>query len=285
VSWQTALGSPSIASIEQYLQKYQNGSHSTEARSMLEDLYWRRDSQTDTADSYRDYLSRYADAPHAAAASKRIEDLQVAEDQAKENQKFQDAHNSSDETALRAYLREHPSGPKHDQIYERLDDVIWEKTQTKDVASLRAYVEKMSDGKYVSQAREEIKQLTEVPKRPKPPEPTVDARAEVVKLVERYVKAYNDTNIEELRQIWPGMDKKRVSDMREFFRIARNVQSSYRLLEEPRINGSEATVKIAQDTTFVIEGKSQRQAGTLILKLKPAPGTSGSWEISSVSGN
>jgi hypothetical protein len=81
------------------------------------------------------------------------------------------------------------------------------------------------------------------------------------------------------------MDKKRVSDMRQFFRIARNVQSSYRLLEEPRINGSEATVKIAQETTFVVEGRQQKQSSTLILTLKPAPGTSAGWEIRAVSGN
>jgi hypothetical protein len=285
VNWQTALGSPTIESIAQYLQKYPNGSHGIEARAMLESLYWTRDSQTNTADSYRDYLSRYADGPHAAAASKGIEDLKRAEDQAKENQRFQEARNSSDEATLRAFLKEHPSGPEHDQIYGRLDDVIWGKTKTDDVASLRAYVEKMSDGKYVSQARQEIEKLTEAAKPSKPIEPTVDTRAEVLKLIERYVKAYNDTNIEELRQIWPGMDKKRVSDMRQFFRIARNVQSSYRLLEEPRINGSEATVKIAQDTTFVVEGRQQKQSSTLILTLKPAPGTSAGWEIRAVSGN
>src|SRR5579862_5218604 len=285
VNWQTALGSPTIESIAQYLQKYPNGSHGTEARAMLESLYWTRDSQTNTADSYRDYLSRYPDGPHAAAASKGIEDLKRTEDQAKENQRFQEARNSSDEATLRAYLKEHPSGPEHDQIYGRLDDVIWGKTKTDDVASLRAYVEKMSDGKYVSQARQEIEKLTEAAKPSKPIEPTVDTRAEVLKLVERYVKAYNDTNIEELRQIWHGMDKKRVSDMREFFRIARNVQSSYRLLEEPRINGSGATVKIAQETTFVVEGRQQKQSSTLILTLKRAPGTSGGWEIRAVSGN
>ena len=285
VNWQTALGSPTIESIAQYLQKYPNGSHGIEARAMLESLYWTRDSQTNTADSYRDYLSRYPDGPHAAAASKGIEDLKRAEDQAKENQRFQEARNSSDEATLRAFLKEHPSGPEHDQIYGRLDDVIWGKTKTDDVASLRAYVEKMSDGKYVSQARQEIEKLTEAAKPSKPIEPTVDTRAEVLKLIERYVKAYNDTNIEELRQIWPGMDKKRVSDMRQFFRIARNVQSSYRLLEEPRINGSEATVKIAQETTFVVEGRQQKQSSTLILTLKPAPGTSGGWEIRAVSGN
>ncbi len=252
---------------------------------MLEGLYWTKDSQTNTLESYQDYLSRYPDGQHAAAASKGIEDLKIAEDQAKENERFQEARNSSNEATLRAFLKEHPSGPEHDQIYGRLDDVIWGKTKTDDVASLRAYVEKMSDGKYVSQARQEIEKLTEAAKPSKPIEPTVDARAEVLKLVERYVKAYNDTNIEELRQIWPGMDKKRVSDMREFFRIARNVKSKYVLLEEPTVNGSEATVKIMQDTTFVVERRQQKQSGTLTLKLKPAQGTSGSWEISSVSEN
>jgi hypothetical protein len=130
-----------------------------------------------------------------------------------------------------------------------------------------------------------MEKLTAAAKPAKPPTPTVDAKAEVLKVVDRYVKAYNDTSIEELRQIWPSMDKKRVSSMRDFFRMARNVKSKYALLEEPTVNASEATVKITQDTAFVVEGRQQKQSGTLTLKLKPAPGTSGTWEISSVSEN
>ena len=96
-------------------------------------------------------------------------------------------------------------------------------------------------------------------------------------------KAYNDTSIEELRRIWPSMDQKQVSTLRDFFREAQNVQSSYTLLEEPKMNGADATVRISQVTTFVLEGQKQRRSGTLTLKLKLAPGTSGSWEIIAVS--
>ena len=97
-------------------------------------------------------------------------------------------------------------------------------------------------------------------------------------------KAYNDTDIGELRQIWPGMDKRQVSSMHDFFRTARDVRSSYTLLEEPKINGSAATVKITQDTTFVVEGRQQKQSGTLTLKLKPTSGTPEGWRIDSTYG-
>jgi hypothetical protein len=143
----------------------------------------------------------------------------------------------------------------------------------------------MPAGKHISQAQDAIEKLTEAAKPAKPPTPTVNTKAEVIKLVERYVKAYNDTSIEELKQIWPGMDKRQVSSMHDFFRMARNVKSSYTLLEEPKVNGADATVRIMQVTTYVLEGKQQTQSGTLTLKLKPAPGTPGSWEINSVSGN
>jgi len=143
----------------------------------------------------------------------------------------------------------------------------------------------MPAGKHLSQAQDAIERLTEAAKPAKPTTPTANTKAEVIKLVERYVKAYNDTSIEELKQIWPSMDKREVSNMHDFFRTARNIKSSYTLLEEPKVNDADATVKIVLVTTFVLEGQQQRRSGTLTLKLKPAPGTPGSWEISSVSGN
>ena len=111
----------------------------------------------------------------------------------------------------------------------------------------------------------------------------VDAKAEVLTVVERYVQAYNDTSIEELMQIWPGMDRKQVSRWQDFFRNAQNVRSSYTLLEEPQVNKTEATVKIAQVTTYVLKGKQQEMPGRgRVIKLSLAPSTL-TWEIISVS--
>jgi len=268
--WEKAMGAGTAAAFDEYLAASLNGRHRDEAQ---ENLAWIKVEASNTIPALHDYLRQYAHGPHSELAGRKIEEL-----------RFQEARNSGDEATLQAFLKDYPSGARYDQIFGRLDDLAWEKTNQSDKASLQAYVARVPGGKYVGQANQAIKNLTEVAK-PLKPEPPVDAKAEVVKLIERYVKAYNDTNIEELRQIWPGMDKRQVSNMHDFFRMARNVRSSYTLLEEPKVNGADATVKVMQVTTFVLEGQQQRQSGTLTLKLKLVPGTAGSWKISSVSGD
>ena len=281
--WEKAVGAGTAAGFAEYLGSVRNGKHRSDAE---QELAWSKAVANNTIQDLRDYQLQYPQGPHFGAASKKIEDLKRAEDQNKEGQRFQEARNSENEAVLQAFLKDYPTGAHHEQIYGRLDGLVWGKTNKTDKASLQAYVATMPDGKYVGQANDTIEKLTEAAKPPKQPAKSlVDAKAEVLKVVERYVKAYNDTSIEELRQIWPSMDKKRVSNMRDFFRVARNVNSKYVLLGEPTVNVSEATVRIMQDTTFVVEGRQQKQSGTLTLKLKPAPGTSGSWEISSVSEN
>jgi hypothetical protein len=269
--WDKAMGAGSAVAFEEYLAKSPNGKHRDEAQ---ENLTWRKIESANTIQAFRDYQRQHPQGAHFESAGKKIDDL-----------RFQEARNSGEEATLQAFLKDYPSGTRHDQIFGRLDDMAWERTNKNDKGSLQAYVSGMPAGKHISQAQDAMEKLTAAAKPAKPPTPTVDAKAEVLKVVDRYVKAYNDTSIEELRQIWPSMDKKRVSSMRDFFRMARNVKSKYALLEEPTVNASEATVKITQDTAFVVEGRQQKQSGTLTLKLKPAPGTSGTWEISSVSEN
>jgi len=269
--WDKAMGAGSTVAFEEYLAKSPNGKHRDEAQ---ENLTWRKTESTNTIQAFRDYQRQHPQGAHFESAGKKIDDL-----------RFQEARNSGDEATLEVFLKDYPSGTRHDQIFGRLDDMAWERTNKNDKGSLQAYVSGMPAGKHLSQAQDAIERLTEAAKPAKPTTPTANTKAEVIKLVERYVKAYNDTSIEELKQIWPSMDKREVSNMHDFFRTARNIKSSYTLLEEPKVNDADATVKIVLVTTFVLEGQQQRRSGTLTLKLKPAPGTPGSWEISSVSGN
>ena len=99
-------------------------------------------------------------------------------------------------------------------------------------------------------------------------------------MIDGYIKAYNDKSIEEIKRIWPNMDTQLASTLREFFRSAKNLRSSYTLLDEPQINGTEATVKIAQVTT--LEGQQESMSEHRVIRLSRAPSTL-AWEIISVS--
>jgi hypothetical protein len=287
VAWQTALGSPSIASVEQYLQKYQNGAHSTEAHAMLESLYWTRDSQTNSADSYRDYLSRYPDGPHAAAASTSIEDLKRAEDQAKENQRFQETRNSSDEATLRAFLKEYPSGTQHDQIYGHLDDVIWERANKNDEKSLDAYLKEFSSGRHAQDARTQLAKLPSTSPPPPPPPnkipkaPQVDDNRAIALVLDQYKKAYEDLNVDELTAIWPSTQLN--------FSGIRSAELSLTPIGKPDIQGDTAVVNVSQSFKFRDLGKGDHKFDSrLTLRLRRS-GDKGSptagWIIESISKN
>ncbi|PYX47616.1 MAG: hypothetical protein DMG83_04090 [Acidobacteria bacterium] len=241
--WDKAMGAGSTVAFEEYLAKSPNGKHRDEAQ---ENLTWRKTESTNTIQAFRDYQRQHPQGAHFESAGKKIDDL-----------RFQEARNSGDEATLEVFLKDYPSGTRHDQIFGRLDDMAWERTNKNDKGSLQAYVSGMPAGKHLSQAQDAIERLTEAAKPAKPTTPTANTKAEVIKLVERYVKAYNDTSIEELKQIWPSMDKREVSNMHDFFRTARNIKSSYTLLEEPKVNDADATVKIVLVTTFVLEGQQQ----------------------------
>lgn len=257
---------------------------------MLENLYWTRASQTDSTESYQAYLSRYANGPHAAAASKRIEDLKrtadenreaqkKAEDEKKENQRFQEALNSSDEATLRAFLKEYPSGPQRDQIYGRLDEVIWRKTQQGDVASLRAYVEKMSDGKYVSQAREEIKKLTE-PQQSSAQNPQVDERKALLAVLDQYKRAYESQSIEELKNVWPGISDRAERGMQTLFKTASSLRLDYGK-PEPQVAGDVATISFVQNMSYVLDRKPVK-APPAKVTMQLRKQSSGVWVIESI---
>jgi hypothetical protein len=243
VSWQTALGSPSIASIEQYLQKYQNGPHSTEAHSMLEGLHWTQDSQANSADSYRDYLSRYPDGQHAAAATEEIA--------------FLDARQRRDPGLLESFLENYSSSRHSKEIRELRDDVIWELTDKNDEKSINAYLKEFSSGRHANEAHTRLAALTprQIPHLPPtqiPQPPPLDDGKAIGVLLDQYKKAYEDLNINELTAVWP-------SAARQTFNDIRSASLSLRVLGSPDIQEDNATVNVSQSFKFRDTGGSEHK--------------------------
>jgi len=90
----------------------------------------------------------------------------------------------------------------------------------------------MSAGGHLSQARNEIEKLTA----PKPTQEAikavVDDKAAVLQVIAQYHRAYNDRNVEELRNIWPIMGAKRAPEVSFDGARARGSASDLRLSPE-----------------------------------------------------
>jgi len=149
-------------------------------------------------------------------------------------------------------------------------------------------VAKYPDGQYARSAQEEIAKLTD--NRPTTPTPDLTDKSAVLEVIKQYQQAYDQRNVDELKRIWPGMDKSRVASLRDFFRTASSVKSTVHIDQEPLVNGDEATVKFTQLVTYVMKGhESKPFALTSTAKLKrvssTTPGTPGGWRIDSLSAN
>jgi eukaryotic-like serine/threonine-protein kinase len=269
--WDKAMGAGTAVAFEEYLTKCPNGKHRDDAQ---ENLTWRKTESANTIQAFRDYQRQHPQGTHFESAGKKIDDL-----------RFQEARNSGDEATLQAFLKDYPSGTRHDQIFGRLDDMAWERTNKNDKVSLQAYLSEMPGGKHLSQAQDAIEKLTEAAKPQKPLKPLVDDKAAVLAVVAQYSQAYNDRNIGAMRRIWPTMDNKEAATIRDFFKMASSVASTYKIDQEPQISGDEATVKVTLNLSYVMRDGRQENpkpsSFTMTLKKKESPGSAGNWQIQS----
>jgi hypothetical protein len=271
VTWQTALGSPSIASIEQYLQKYQNGSHSTEARAMLESLYWTRDSQTNTPDSYRDYLSRYSDGAHAAAATEEIA--------------FQDARQRRDPGLLESFLGNYPQSRHSKEIRDLRDEIAWERTDKNDEKSVDAYVKEYPKGRHAQDAQKQLvdlapREASQLPQQQTPVAPPVDERKAVLAVLDQYKRAYESQSVEQLKSIWPGISDRAERGMQTLFKTTSSLRLDYGR-PEPQIVGDVATISFVQTMSYVQDRKPVKAPpAKVIMQLRKQ--SLGVWVIESI---
>jgi serine/threonine protein kinase len=272
--WNRAKQANSGEEYTRYLNEHPDGMHRDEAKAGIDDLAWNTAGHSNTVQAVQDYLAQHSQGRHAGEARKMIETL-----------KFQTASSSEDEALLESFLRDYPSGDRHAQIYRHLDDVVWQKTNKNDVAGLQAYSARFPDGRHMNEASSDLDKLT-APKPSKPPTPVINDRAAILDVIAQYNRAYNDRNIDELRRIWPRMDKKQVAAQRDFFKTVSSVTSTYSIDQEPQITGEEATVVFTQVLDYVVQGRREKPlSGTRTVRLRRIPGAPGVWKIDSMSGN
>ena len=209
---------------------------------MLENLYWAKDSQANTADAYREYLRVFPQGPHAASAEEEID--------------FLTAKEHRDPAALDAFISKYPHSQHIGEVNDLLENVAWERTNKGDEKSLDAYLEEFPKSRHADDARKEVAQL-QAPSRPvaknlevMPPSPSVDERSAVLAVLARYKKAYEHQNIVELESIWPGMPRRSVGTVQDFFKRARDIHLDYGPSPEPEIRGDQAIVRFSQSLTY-----------------------------------
>ena len=136
---------PTLDSLEKFLQKYPSGTHRAEARDMLESLHWDKDSHANTAGSYREYLGHFPQGPHVAAAAEELAYL--------------DAYSQKDSASLDAFVSRYGSSRHRAEIDGLRDDAAWQRTNRGDENSLGAYLSSFPEGKHAEEAKGKLGEL------------------------------------------------------------------------------------------------------------------------------
>jgi serine/threonine-protein kinase len=268
-AWLQVQDSRSISALEGFLKRFPNSAHRGEAEPKLDDLYWQKATDANDVANFRDYQSRYPNGRHAQDAQNEIVKLD-----------WQLAQNTSDTSVLEDFLKRYPSGSFHDQAAAKLDDLTWQRaSRVSDAASLHDYLGRFPNGKHADQAHNGLDQLA-ASKPPARVETTVDERAAVLAVLQRYKKAYDEESVAELQAIWPGMGPRQISTLGVFFKSARAVTLAYNLVGEPEISGTSSTAKFTQSLNFIINGKQQKTSAQVTMQLKKAG--PGNWVIETI---
>lgn len=238
---------------------------------MLEGLYWTRDSQANTADSYRDYLSRYADGPHAAEANEEIAYL--------------DARQRRDPGLLDTFLGNYPQSRHSKEVQRFRDDVAWERTDKNDEKSLGVYLKEHPSGLHSQDAQKQLASLApretlQLPQQQTPQPPPVDEHKAVLAVLDRYKRAYESESVEGLKSIWPGISDRAERGMQTLFKTASSLRLEYGR-PEPQIAGDVATISFVQTMSYVQDRKPVKAPpAKVIMQLRRQ--STGVWVIESI---
>ena len=108
--WEQVRNATDPAQVQNFLDKYKNGPHTTQAQALLDDLAWKATNRNDEG-SLRGYVSRFPRGNHAADANASLENLAW------------NRINKNDSQALRSFIEQNPNSVHKAEAQNRLDQL------------------------------------------------------------------------------------------------------------------------------------------------------------------
>jgi hypothetical protein len=270
--WQKIKNSEDIPTVDGFMKRYPTGAFASQAQTKLENLYWAKAAGSGTSAGYSQYLVRFPNGKYAQQAHSEIADFD-----------WHAVENSTDAGALQNFVQKYPSGANHDKALVRLDDLSWQRSDQKDLSSMQSYLGTFPDGRHAGEARKKIEDLSRTASavhandaRTPPP---VDENGAVLEILNRYQKAYEAENIQEMQKIWPAMGGPQIKGLGDFFQQASNLTLQFQV-SQIQISGDAATVKFTQTLKFLVGGKSSKNSAKIVMQLNRVQG--GPWQINSI---
>jgi len=291
VDWQKMLEStPTLDSLEKFLQKYPSGTHRADAWEMLESLYWDKDSHANTAGSYGEYLGHFPHGPHVAAAAEELAYLDAysqkdpasldafvsrygssrhrAEIDGLRDEAAWQRTNRGDENSLGAYLSSFPEGKHTGEAKGRLgelrDEAAWQRTNRDDENGLYTYLKAFPGGKYSEVASELVAKIHASAngggaKPPRPSQKELDDAA-IRTLLKGYESAFDTRNVDALLKIWPSMGTKEYRKLKDMFAAVNSMSMQVQIRDiELSGTGDTATANTFMSQSAKVSGGGGNQ--------------------------
>jgi hypothetical protein len=153
-----------------------------------------------------------------------------------------------------------PTAPSADQQdWQRVHD-------TKDATVLEAFLSRYPSSPLADQARQRLNQLK-----------VSSDRNIILSILSRYAAAYQHKSVEEVQAVWPGVNRKKIS---ETFKSADTIKMYLVPVGEPSISADTATVKCEQKLFYNFGGEQKTFFDQITIRLRKKSGT---WLIEGMS--
>jgi hypothetical protein len=180
-------------------------------------------------------------------------------------------------TALSNFIEKYPQGKNAREARARASAVEEEQSawlsaeRHKNLKELQAYVSRYPNGEYVKYANAEIAKLQEEGKSEE-----LEKR-KIAQLLQAYESAYNEKNLDRVASLWPSLSVSARKRTRSLFKDAQSVKLSLKVLAEPTISGTTASVVCERTRDITTSDRIQSHIeGTVTFKLVKQ---SGGWLI------
>jgi serine/threonine-protein kinase len=274
--WQAVQKSASIEDWNRFLAKYPNGTHHVEADSRREDLLWARARGGADVAAVNEYLQLYPGGRYAP--------------QIREQQDTKIIASTSDPAVLRNYLLRYPSGEIHSTIVNRLDDIVWTQS-SKDAAGLQTYLTQFPTGQRATDARSALAKLSSAPKpntsRSTTEEAsasglTLDDKTAILAALKEYTDAISTKDLTGIQRAWPNIPSNKLKTWVDTFRMASSLKASITVTSGPTIEGKNAKLDGAFQTSITINGNTNNPSQRISVKLKKSSDAQNSWKIDGI---
>ncbi len=277
--WRRVEHSTNLTDLNQFVQKHPSGVFRAQADARREDIVWSASRAADTSATLNDYLRQYPAGRYVQSANDELAKIDMGV-----------IRSSNDPMTLEAFLARYPAGDIHNEVVNRLDDVVWAQT-AKDSAGIQAYLGKFPNGKHTSEARDRLRAA------PAPgtgssaaansgtttQHPQLDDKTAILNTLNSYRNAYDHQDLAAMEQIWPTMSDQQRKDTTKLFKSVKAVHLTFEVLSGPDVTGAEASLTVSQINAVSQGGEFVPHTTKAVIKLKRRNSDeTGGWYIESI---